>query len=103
MALRMLKPTLRQAPPLVRPLVVEKVADPFYLSPAWRRLVSDVKLERGNRCEDCGAQGVRIHGDHVIERKDGGADLDRRNVRLRCSKCHGKKTAKARREREQRT
>ncbi|MCP1200066.1 HNH endonuclease signature motif containing protein [Notoacmeibacter sp. MSK16QG-6] len=79
-----------------------KVAEPFYLSPEWRRLIAEIKRERGNRCEDCGARGsknIRIIGDHVDEISDGGARLDRRNIRLLCTPCHGRKTARAKRER----
>lgn len=73
----------------------QKTADSFYLSPEWRTLVSDIKQMRGAWCEDCGAGG-RMFGDHVVEIKDGGAKLDVRNVRLLCSGCHARKTAKAR-------
>jgi len=76
-----------------------KTADPFYLSPEWRQLVASIKRERGSCCEKCGASGVRIIGDHVRERKDGGADLDRGNVMLLCLPCHNAKTAKAKRAR----
>jgi 5-methylcytosine-specific restriction enzyme A len=71
-----------------------KVADSFYLSPEWRTLVADINLDRGAWCEDCGAGG-RLFGDHIVEIKDGGAKLDARNVRLLCSGCHARKTAKA--------
>ena len=92
-----------------------KAADPFYLSPAWRSLVADLIRSRGRRCEECGktteADGtpVRLIGDHNVERRDGGVDLDPDNVRLLCSRaggngrgqgnCHAAKTAQARRQR----
>ncbi len=38
-------------------------------------------------------------GDHIVERKDGGADFDPLNVRLLCAACHNRKTAAARRTR----
>ncbi|WP_161992612.1 HNH endonuclease [Aureimonas leprariae] len=90
-------------PPMIgampnRVLSPPKEAEPFYLSPAWRGLVAEVKQERGNRCEDCGAGG-RIIGDHIHERKDGGSDFDTGNIRLRCIPCHNRKTAKAKRAR----
>lgn len=71
-----------------------KVAESFYTSTAWRALVADLKRLRGAWCEDCGAGG-RLIGDHVVERKDGGSDLDPMNVRLRCPRCHAIKTAAA--------
>ena len=92
-----------------------KTADPFYLSSAWRELVAGLIRTRGRRCEECGktleADGTsaRLIGDHVVERRDGGADLDPGNVRLLCSRaggngrgqgnCHAAKTAQARRQR----
>jgi 5-methylcytosine-specific restriction protein A len=82
-----------------------KQVDSFYLSPEWRALMAAIKAVRGNRCEDPEHRpehprsGVRIYGDHVIERKDGGAPLDARNVLLRCPPCHQRKTAVARAQR----
>lgn len=73
-----------------------KEAEAFYLSPAWRRTVAEVIRERGRKCQDCGTTSGRIHCDHIVERKDGGADLDKANLRLRCSKCHAVKTARER-------
>lgn len=79
-----------------------KVVEPFYTSAPWLNLMASIKRERGARCQDCGRSGVRIFGDHIIELKDGGAALDRRNVRLLCGSCHTRKTAKARAERARR-
>jgi len=70
-----------------------KRADPFYLSAEWRQLMRETLAERGRRCEDCGRTGCRVFGDHVRELKDGGAPLDKSNIRVRCSRCHGLKTA----------
>jgi hypothetical protein len=92
--LRMLKPGLK--------LIHQYSAKPpsretaFYKTSEWRALVAQVKAERGERCEDCGATGCCIVGDHVDELADGGARLDKANVRLRCDSCHGKKSAEAR-------
>lgn len=81
--------TQRIAPP-------PKTVDPFYRSPEWRALMASVIAERGRRCEDCGRTGCRIFGDHATELADGGAPLDRRNIRLLCGSCHTRKTAQAR-------
>ena len=72
-----------------------KLADEFYRSPEWRRLVREIKAERGAWCQRCGS-GHRIIGDHIKELKDGGARLERSNVELLCQSCHNKKTAAAR-------
>lgn len=79
-----------------------KEADPFYNSVSWRALVSQIIEQRGHRCEDPEHDetkprtGVRVHGDHIKERRDGGAPLDKRNVMLRCTSCHTRKTLKVR-------
>jgi 5-methylcytosine-specific restriction endonuclease McrA len=70
-----------------------KKADDFYLSPAWRALMNEIIKERGRKCEECGRTGTRIFGDHIIEIKDGGALLDKRNVKCLCGSCHSIKTA----------
>lgn len=72
-----------------------KVAESFYTSAAWRGLLADLKRVRGRWCQRCGS-GERIIGDHIVERKDGGADLDPMNVELLCHRCHQRKTADAR-------
>lgn len=82
-----------------------KVAEAFYLSPEWRALVASLIAQRGRRCECCGrtheddGRPVRIIGDHIVERRDGGADLDPTNIRLLAIGCHNRKTARARDER----
>ncbi|WP_112515153.1 HNH endonuclease signature motif containing protein [Agrobacterium tumefaciens] len=71
-----------------------KKAESFYQSSEWRSLMSLLKRTRGNKCQRCGATGI-ILGDHIHERKDGGAELDPANVELLCLPCHNTKTAKA--------
>ena len=80
-----------------------KVAEGFYSSPEWRGLVADLKSERGNRCQraGCPTPTHRVIADHIVERKDGGADLDPRNVELLCFTHHQQKTAAARAARAQ--
>ena len=79
-----------------------KTADPFYNSPEWRSLMAEIIAERGRICEDphCDGKthstGMRVFGDHIIELRDGGAALDKRNVRLLCGAAHTRKTAAAR-------
>lgn len=72
----------------------EKVADRFYLSEPWRKLVASLIATRGRKCEEpgCGRSGCRIFGDHIVELQDGGAPLDPSNILLRCGSCHTRKT-----------
>lgn len=109
---------LKSLGPRVSPIRMERVgpakkrADPFYLSPEWRDLRDRLIAKRGRRCQGCGktheddGTPVRLIGDHIVERKDGGADLDENNVQLLCTRlggngadgaggCHAKKTAAA--------
>ena len=87
---------LRRAPDLIRaaPAVVRsppKAALPFYHSPEWLALRRRVIALRGAWCEACGRAG-RLHLDHVVEMRDGGAMLDEGNVQLLCQPCHNRKT-----------
>lgn len=81
------------APPRLK--VAPKVADSFYLSAEWRALVARIKRERGAYCERCGS-GDRVIADHIVERRDGGVDLDPANIELLCFGHHAQKTATAR-------
>jgi 5-methylcytosine-specific restriction protein A len=83
-----------------------KQVESFYTSPEWRALMDAIIAQRFGdrahaRCEDplCkqpNRRGIRVFGDHVVERKDGGDDLDPRNVLCRCGSCHTRKTAEQR-------
>lgn len=88
-------------PAKVRP--APKVAESFYQSSAWRSLVARIKAERGARCErpGCPTPTKRVIADHVVERRDGGPDLDPGNIELLCFDHHQQKTAAARAARAQ--
>lgn len=88
-----IKPLVGSLPPRIA--LAPKLADRFYQSPEWRDLVRSIKQMRGAFCERCGSTN-RIIADHIVERKDGGADLDPSNIELLCSPCHNRKTAQAR-------
>jgi 5-methylcytosine-specific restriction protein A len=88
MAPRLAAMAPRLAPP-------PKVAEGFYQSKEWRALVARIKRERGPWCQRCGS-GNRVIADHIVERKDGGAELDPNNIELLCAAHHNEKTAKAR-------
>lgn len=50
------------------------MTDPYYLSPAWKRLRAAALERDGHRCvvPGCGAPAVVV--DHVVSRRAGGAD-----------------------------
>ena len=89
--LKILRPLIA-APDLRTTIPAAKVASSFYLTPEWRGLMDQIIKERGRRCEKCGLTGCRVFGDHVKEIQDGGATLDKANIMVLCSVCHGKKT-----------
>lgn len=95
--LKMLTPAIRTIDTRMVKLP-PKTAEPFYLSPEWRKLMDEIIAERGRRCEDpqCDGKthrpGMRVFGDHVVELRDGGQPLDKRNIMLRCGASHTKKT-----------
>lgn len=88
-----MKPMLRSMPARLAP--PPKQTETFYQSKEWRALVAQVKRERGPYCERCGSPD-RVIADHIVERKDGGADLDKTNIELLCHRHHASKTAEAR-------
>ena len=67
----------------------------MYNRKAWRDLRL-LALERdNNRCVKCGISGdiARLEIDHIIERKDGGADIPPLSmVQTLCMSCHQLKT-----------
>lgn len=102
---------LKALPPRVASIAARvsapaKAVDPFYESSAWRSLVREIKRQRGYRCEvatcrkDCSGTPRGLIGDHIVERKDGGADFDPLNVMLMCTGCHNGKTVRERMRRE---
>lgn len=88
-----------------------KTADPFYLTPAFRQWRETIVARAGRRCEHISSKTGkrcpraepehRMFADHVIERKDGGADYDPNNGQCLCGGHHVAKTHKARQRREE--
>ena len=95
MVVRQLKPTIRTPKQTVRR--PKKYVDPFYSSPEWKE-ASKQHLFHNPACCVCGTR-ERVMVDHIIERRDGGADLDPENFATYCDSHHKQKTAKARRAR----
>jgi 5-methylcytosine-specific restriction protein A len=69
-----------------------KVVESFYSSAEWKAVRAKV-LERDEyRCVKCGCREGKLTVDHIVERKDGGADYDMENLQTLDAKCHGLKT-----------
>lgn len=85
-----------------QPARATKEADPFYLSPAWRRF-RDWYIKNHPLCAMCEATGRSVVAeivDHVVELRDGGAPFDGDNAQSLCRACHNAKTAQAKNHRE---
>jgi 5-methylcytosine-specific restriction endonuclease McrA len=97
--LKQLGARLGSIAPRVR--AMPKVAERFYLSAEWKAYRAWHRAETRRRagavwCCVCGGT-ERLILDHVIERKDGGADFPAfEGARWYCGGCHNTKTAKAR-------
>lgn len=73
-----------------------KVAESFYLSAPWRALVEQRKRDPDYTAAKArGKPSERMILDHVVERKDGGADLDPANTKWLTFTEHQRKTAEA--------
>lgn len=84
--------------PAVVPL--PKKAEGFYTSPAWRGLVARRKRDADYFAAVARAKpGERVILDHIVERRDGGADLDPSNTQWLTMGEHQAKTARERRRR----
>lgn len=94
-------PRIGRASPIIS--AAPKATDNFYRSPEWRALATKAKREARYRCAECGkdcsANPRELIADHIVERRDGGADLDPSNVQCLCAEHHNTKTSRARTER----
>lgn len=81
----------------------DKVVEHFYTTPQWKE-ARQAALERDNytcTTPNCGRTETRMFVDHIIERKDGGADYDLSNLQVLCGKHHTLKTLEDRSKRGQ--
>ena len=70
----------------------EKTAEPFYATQEWKA-AREACLKRAKyRCEvqlsDC--QGRAFIADHIVSRRNGGAEYDQANLRAICRSCDNK-------------
>lgn len=83
--------------------VPAKKAENFYQSKEWKAAAAKAKKRAGYKCQSPGcSSSYRIIADHIVERKDGGADFDQANLQVLCMPCHNTKTAKAKTARNRR-
>ena len=96
--LRALPGRIASLPGRIKPL--PKVVEPFYKSKGWLALVAQRKLDADYFIARArGKPGERMILDHIVERRDGGADLDPLNTQWLTMSEHQAKTARARRAR----
>lgn len=79
-----------------------KRADPFYLTPEYRKWREIVIARAGRRCEDIDVVSGRrctkaeprhrMFADHIVEVRDGGAPYDPANGKCLCGSHHTMKT-----------
>lgn len=84
----------RRAPRRAKLCAPEKALEAFYGSPRWKA-VRKAYFVRSPLCEHCDLNGRLTPGavvDHIVERRDGGADYDHSNLQTLCHACHNKKT-----------
>lgn len=72
-----------------------KRAESFYQSPEWEATKRAKRAQGPAFCRVCGST-KRLILDHIVERKDGGADFDLSNLEWLCTPHHNAKTARAR-------
>jgi 5-methylcytosine-specific restriction enzyme A len=93
--LKALAPRIGAAP--ARLAAMPKQAERFYSSPEWRALVAARRRDPDYAAARARARpGERLILDHVVERRDGGAELDPANTEWLTFGEHQRKTAEAR-------
>lgn len=91
--LKALRPRLSTVKPRIA--AAPKTADPFYLSSEWRALKARRRLDPDYYAALRRAKpGEWVILDHIVERRDGGAELDARNTQWLTTSEHQAKTAK---------
>jgi 5-methylcytosine-specific restriction enzyme A len=81
----------------------EKVVESFYGTAEWKEARNAAFKRDKYTCviPGCGRNESRMFVDHIVERKDGGADYDLRNLQTLCGSHHTEKTLEERRKRGQ--
>ena len=80
----------------------ERRLNRFYKTSHWKR-IRDAYIAKNPTCELCAQMGRLTVGtvvDHIVERRDGGEDLDYSNLQTLCHRCHTIKTYEEKRKRQ---
>ena len=85
MTLRMMKARVKVGSTAIAKLPPRET-DPFYFSPLWKATRLAVLTRDGFRCATPGCERRASIADHIISRRNGGAD-DMGNLRSLCSVC----------------
>ena len=94
----MKQPRLKTLGPRLKPIDTRtvrpppKVVESFYSSTEWKSARAAVLKRDHYKCVKCGRRDGRLFVDHIIERKDGGADFDETNLETLCGSHHTEKT-----------
>lgn len=73
--------------------VEPKYRDEFYISPSHKAWRAEVLRRANYSCQGAGPHSGVLHADHIVERSDGGEELDFNNGQALCAACHNRKTA----------
>lgn len=76
--------------------VAPKEREDFYVSPGYKAWRAEVLRRANFTCQGTGPHNGFLHADHIVERRDGGAELDPANGQALCTACHNRKTAEER-------
>jgi 5-methylcytosine-specific restriction protein A len=91
-------PRLKTLGPRLKPIDTRtvrpppKITEDFYGSSEWKAVRAQVLQRDHYKCVKCGRREGRLFVDHIVERKDGGADLDTANLETLCASHHTEKT-----------
>ena len=82
--------------PWIHKQAFENTANPFYHTPAWRK-VRKAYITRHPLCAECERNGVIKQGkvvDHITPIRLGGAQFNWSNLQTLCEKCHNAKSGR---------
>ena len=95
MALQTLKPKLTALNPNRIPMLETKAGSTERTrGRKWMSIRQDTLLAGRFTCVDCGHVSAKNEIDHEIPLEQGGAAMDKANLKIRCVECHKAKTSR---------